>query len=136
MKDQRAREAGRQCDGDTVAGKVRSVIEKKERAYCRGIPAGDKAGRELGEACDRHRNRRMEKRVSGNVQLDRRMPEVSSWAQLPRQRLSKVDRGAPRFQQRASIFPVRARRDELSYYVVISANLSHPRTRHTNLEPA
>ena len=78
----------------------------------------------------------MEKRVSGNVQLDRRMPEVSSWAQLPRQRLPKVDRGAPRFQQRASIFPVRARRDEVSYYVVISANLSHPRTRHTNLEPA
>ena len=48
----------------------------------------------------------------------------------------KVDRGAPRFQQRASIFPVRARRDEVSYYVVISANLSHLRTRHTNLEPA
>ncbi len=88
---------GRRCDGDTVAGKVRSVMEKKQRAYCRGIPAGDKAGRELGEAGDRHRNRRMEKRASGNVQLDRRMPELSSWAQLPRQRLRKVDRGAPLF---------------------------------------
>ena len=77
----------------------------------------------------------MEKRSSGNDQLDRRMPELSSWAQLPRQRLPKGDRGAPLFLQRASILSVRARRDEFSYYVVISANLSYSRTQHTNLEP-
>lgn len=40
----------------------------------------------------------MEKRVSGNVQLDRRMPEVSPWAQLPRQRL-------PKSRPRRSPFP-------------------------------
>ena len=134
-EDQAEGEQGRQCDGDNVAGKLRSVIEKKVRAYCRGTPAGDKAGRELGEACDRHRNRRMEKRSSGNDQLDRRMPELSSWAQLPRQRLGKADRGAPHFQQRSSVLPVRARRDQVSYYVEISANLSYSRMQHTNLEP-
>ena len=63
---------------------------------------------ELGEAGDRHRNRRMEKRVSGNAQLDRRMPEASPWAQLPANVSVKPTKRSPLTAARIDIADARA----------------------------
>ena len=82
-------------------------MEKKERTYCRPVPAGDKASRREGETGVRHRNRRMEKRVSGNAHGLRSMPEQSSWAHLPTLPSPFPDMALSAVAQRASMYPIR-----------------------------
>lgn len=50
----------------------------------------------------------MEKRVSGNAQLDRRMPEASPWAQLPANVSVKPTKRSPLTAARIDIADARA----------------------------
>ena len=90
-------------------------MEEKEKGSA-GVLQGDsrpgqtrtRDGTRAGESGVRHRNRRMEKRVSGNAQLDRRMPEASPWAQLPANVSVKPTKRSPLTAARIDIADARA----------------------------
>lgn len=126
---------GRLCDYE-VAGKVRRVVRewRKRIGLIVGLfPPETKEEGARDETSDRHRNRRMEKRVSGNAQRLRRMPETCSSAHLLSD-LSPEPRHSAGFSKCAHRC-IRCTRHGPPF-LSMSRFSAIVWTRHTNLEPS